>query len=285
MAEITKEISRQILAYASREMLPSGSPLSVSHLAKICSVSRTPVVTALKDLVESGIAEHHLNRGYFLTCDGRDAESKFNEPSKPSEDYLAFTRLVQEVGDTGTTSAAELVTSLGITRSRALSLLERGAAEGWLTKSAGHNWFIRLGITSDADYMRLYRFRETIEPAALREPGFEADIAELDRLRALQTRLLEGAYLTIAAVDLFEINRELHETIVGWSKNRFYLDALKRSNDLRRLIEYSKVLETNKIDAFAIEHIEILDAIAARDMVMAEKLVLRHLQGARETKT
>lgn len=285
MSGLSLDLSRKILAHASRQMLPAGSPLPVSTLAKICSVSRTPIVNALQDLVERGLAEHRLNKGYFLTKDGREAEARFGEGSQPSRDYLALTRLVQDIGDGGTTSAMDLVTALGITRSRALTLLERGATEGWLNKSAGHNWIIRLGITSEADYMRLYRFRETIEPAALREPDYQADLAELDRLRAVQTRLRDGEFRTIAAVDLFEINRELHETIVEWSGNRFYLDALKRSNDLRRLIEYSKVLETRKIDTFAAEHIEILDTIAAGEITKAEQLVLNHLRSARETKT
>lgn len=285
MTSLSLNLSKEILAHASREMLPAGSPLPVSGLAKICSVSRTPIVTALRDLVDRGLAEHRQNKGYFLTRDGRDAEAQFSEGSRPSEDYLALTQLVQDLGDGGTTSAMDLVTALGITRARALTLLERGASEGWLNKSAGHNWIIQLGITSEADYMRFYRFRETIEPAALREPDYQADMAELDRLRAVQMRLLDGEYRTIAAVDLFEINRELHETIVAWSGNRFYLDALKRSNDLRRLIEYSKVLETRKIDTFAAEHIEILETIASGEIAKAEQLVLMHLQSARKTKT
>ncbi|MDA8586074.1 FCD domain-containing protein [Rhodobacteraceae bacterium] len=285
MANTAHQLSQNILAHVSREALPEGSPLSVSKLAKLCSVSRTPVVNALQELVERGIAEHRRNRGYFLTCDARDAEAQFGKRAPPSRDYVALTKYAQDVGDNGTTSAADLVAKLGVTRARALTLLDRGGAEGWLRKSAGHNWIISLGITSEADYRRLYRFRETIEPAALSEPDYSPDMAELDRLRAIQARLMAGAYRTIAAVDLFEINRELHETIVSWSGNRFYLDALKRSNDLRRLIEYSKVLETHKIDGFAAEHINILDTIAEGDMKRARALVLQHLQGARAAKT
>ena len=44
-------------------------------------------------------------------------------------------------------------------------------------------------------------------------------------------------------------------------------------------------METQKIDAFAAEHIEILDTIAAGDFTRAEQLVLRHLQRARKAKT
>lgn len=285
MSNVAFQLSQNILAHVSREDLPEGSPLSVSKLAKICSVSRTPVVNALQELVERGIAEHRRNRGYFLTCNGRSAEAQFGERAPPSKDYLALTQYVQQVGDNGTTSAADLVATLGVTRARALTLLDRGVAEGWLKKSAGHSWIISLGITSEEDYRRLYRFRETIEPAALSEPDYTPDMAELDRLQAIQTRLMDGAYRTISAVDLFEINRELHETIVSWSGNRFYFDALKRSNDLRRLIEYSKVLETHKIDGFAAEHIGILDTIAKGNMERARALVLLHLQGARAAKT
>jgi len=131
----------------------------------------------------------------------------------------------------------------------------------------------------------LYRLWEAIRPEALREPARAADPAELARVPAVQLRLMRGGYRPMGGVDLFEITRELHETIVAWSGNRFYLDALRRSNDLRRLIEYSKVMETQKIDAFAAEHIEILDTISASDFATAEQLVLQHLQRARETKT
>lgn len=285
MNDQTYKLSRRILGHASKERLEAGSPLSVSGLAKICAVSRTPVVNALKMLADNGLVRHELNRGYFLVKDGREAERDIRNGHKPSDNYLALTRLVKNRGDGNGLTAAELVKALTITRTRALALLERGTAEGWLEKSAGHSWIIRSGITSSEDYLRLYRFRETIEPAALREPGFAADRAELDRLLSIQKRLAEGDFHALTAVDLFEINRELHETIVGWSGNRFYLDALRRSNDLRRLIEYSKVLETRKVDHFASEHVSILNAINTGDLKRAEQLVLKHLQGARQTKT
>lgn len=279
-------LQREILTYASREQLAAGSPLSVSGLAKQLAVSRTPISNALKSLVEEGLAEHQMNRGFFLRLDGREAEMRFgvNGGTSPSDDYLSLTKLALSLGSDGKITAAELVSSLGITRSRAIALLDRGVREGWLVKSAGHNWIVRLGITSEADYLRLYRFRETIEPAALREPDFKADLAELDRLRAIQLGLAAGDFSAITAVNLFEINRELHETIVSWSGNRFYVDALKRSNDLRRLIEYSKVLETRKIDTFAREHIEILNTIEKGDQAKAERLIRDHLKGARATK-
>ena len=286
MSTTATSLPGTILAYASKEKLEAGSPLSVSGLADQFAVSRTPIVNALKQLARDGFAEHRQNRGFFLVVDGREAELKFgiDRGLSPSDDYLALTRLALARGADGKITAAELVADLGVSRSRSVGLLDRGVREGWLEKSAGHNWLVRLGITSEADYARLYRFRETIEPAALREPDFAPDMAELDRLRAIQQTLAGGDFNTPSAVAMFEINRELHETIVAWSGNRFYLDALRRSNDLRRLIEYSKVLETNKIDAFAREHIGILDAIAQRDFRLAETLIREHLQGARATK-
>ena len=283
--ESSQRMAESILANAAREDMPVGSPLRASTIAEKFSVSRTPVSAALKYLSESGIVEYRRNKGFFLSLPARDAEMALRRRKSPDGDYLTFAREALAVGDGNTITLAQTVSAHGFSRTTAQQLLEQAASEGWLEKSAGHSWILRLGISTEADYARFYRFRETIEPAALREPGYDADDKELERLYAIQERLASGDLKTPSAVDLFEINRELHETMVQWSGNKFYADALRRSNDLRRVIEYTKVLKTERIDVFAKEHMAILRAVRKRDHARAANMVLKHLRGARRVKT
>ncbi|MDA7949503.1 MAG: FCD domain-containing protein [Hyphomicrobiaceae bacterium] len=179
---------------------------------------------------------------------------------------------------------SDLVAAYGETRGRVQRACERAANEGWLEKGGGYKWSVRLGIASEDDYARFYRFRETIEPAAVLEPGFEIDQQEFRTLLSLQKRIANGEFEALSAVDLFEINTELHETIVSWSGNHFYLDALKRANASRRVIEYTKVLETERIDIFAHEHVEILETLERGARKKAARLIQAHVSTAGNVK-
>ena len=189
------------------------------------------------------------------------------------------------MGNGATVTIANLDKQYGEPRLRIQKILERAALEGWVKRSVGYKWTITLGITSEEDYDKFYSFREAIEPAAILESGFEPDVTELTALLALQTRLANGEFNLLNAIDLFEINTELHETIVSWSGNSFFLDALRRSNASRRLVEYTKVLKTRKIDSFARDHIRILNSLKNGHIAKAASQIGKHIRAARRVKT
>lgn len=281
----SQKLALQILNLASKEGQSEGSQLTVAGLAEQLNVSRTPVDAALKHLANEGLVEHRRNRGYFLLRPALEAEQRFSNTRREEDLQLRFAQDALEWGDKGTVSISKLRRLYSISRTEAQHLVDVASGQGWLQKSAGHNWVVQLGIVTEQDYSRFYRFRQTIEPAALRERGFLPDLGELERLERIQLQLSDGDFKTLSAIDLFEINREFHETIVGWSRNRFYVDALRHSNDLRRLMEYSKVMKTDKIESFAREHLGILKAIKQNDLGKAEQLLLTHLKAATLAKT
>lgn len=283
--ETSQTLVQQILNLASREGKPQGSQLTVAWLAEQLHISRTPVNAALKHLTDMGLVEHRRNRGYFLLESALETEQKVSTANNREDIQLTFAQDALNWGDKSLVSIAKLMKLYAISRTQAQQLVDIASNQGWLKKSAGHNWVVELGIVSDADYSGFYRFRQNIEPAAMREPGFSADLGELERLEKIQRQLSDGDFKKLTAIDLFEINRDFHETIVSWSGNRFYYDALKHSNDLRRLLEYSKVMKTQKIDSFAAEHLGILGAIRSNDLTTAETLMRAHLQTATDTKT
>ncbi len=277
-------LARNIVMHASRHAWEVGQPLREELLASCFNVSRSPINRALQHLATLGIAEHQPNRGFFLSKPVEDALHLFKQDLGTDDVYLKLARDALAWGTGHTFTISDLVSTYAEPRGRVQRACERGALEGWLEKGSGYKWTVRLGIASEEDYERFYRFRETIEPAAMLEPEFEINQQEFETLLSLQQRLADGEFETLSAVDLFEINTELHETIVSWSQNHFFLDALRHANALRRVIEYTKVLETQRIDIFAHEHVAILMELRDGSRKKAVALLREHLAMARSVK-
>jgi len=114
--------------------------------------------------------------------------------------------------------------------------------------------------------------------------GFIADPAELSAVRRQQELIANTGWKTMTPIELFESNSQFHETLAKWSGNRFILQAVRRTDQLRRLVEYRQARSREPRQTQAKEHLEILDAIAAHDALKAASLMRAHLEGARRGK-
>jgi DNA-binding GntR family transcriptional regulator len=72
--------------------------------------------------------------------------------------------------------------------------------------------------------------------------------------------------------------------IVGGSGNPFLLDAIRRINALRRLLEYRAKRSRQKIARQFREHLQLLDMIEAGNLERAARHMEKHLEMARKTK-
>ena len=70
-----------------------------------------------------------------------------------------------------------------------------------------------------------------------------------------------------------------HESLASWSGNRFFLQAVRQQNALRRLHEYAEFghLAIGRIIQSSTEHVAILEAINEGDIELAESLLRKHL--------
>ncbi|TVT20464.1 GntR family transcriptional regulator [Amycolatopsis acidiphila] len=162
-----------------------------------------------------------------------------------------------------------------LTAAQLARVLRRISAEGWLERLPGYGWRFRSLPTSQMSCVDSYRFRLLIEPAALLEPGFVLDRAGVERVRAEQTGPAAGGAAAVGNAELFARNREFHETIVACCGNTFFIDALRRTDDLRRLIEYRRSLPRDRAAVRCREHVEIADLLlAGRRAAAAERLRL-----------
>jgi DNA-binding GntR family transcriptional regulator len=164
------------------------------------------------------------------------------------------------------------------------SALSRMASEGWLHRLPGHGWAFQAMLGSVEAYAESYRFRAIIEPAALRQPGYSLSSEAIARCRSQQLEVLED-HSRFTDSDIFRIGAEFHETIVGGAGNALLLDAVRRVNALRRLLEYRAKRNRRRLAQQYREHLRLLDLIEAGKLKQAASFMERHLDVARKKKS
>jgi DNA-binding GntR family transcriptional regulator len=173
----------------------------------------------------------------------------------------------------------------GMGRREVQRILHRMEKEGWAERKAGHGWrFATLADTAGA-HAEGYRFRMLLEPAALLEPGFRIVASELDRVRGEQQMLLDGGIHRLSRARLFEIGSDFHETIVGFSGNRFMVEAVRRVNATRRLLEYRAKYDRERLAGQCREHLRLLELLQHGTREEASRYLRRHLDVVRALKT
>lgn len=292
-------LAAQILAHLRERRLPRGQHLPEQALADLFRVSRAPIRAALTALAESGIVRLERNRGFFVDREpdelgaspvpGAGADAAAGRSGLPAEaedePYLAIAadRLAGRLAERVTEN--ELIRRYGLTRPQAVKIMARVAQEGWAERLPGHGWAFTQVLTSRESYEQSYRFRAAVEAAALLEPGFAAPPEGLRRLREEQRALLAGDLNRLPRTELFAINGGFHERLMEWSGNPFFGDALRRVNQVRRLMEYQLTIDRGRLDRQCREHLELLDLIEAGDLITAAAYLRVHIGGARRIKS
>jgi len=273
---LTRRLADQILDLIRNEDLGEGARLTERGLAERLRVSRTPVKGALHLLESRGLVRPTDGRG-FVVAGGEPPPPQTDAP--PQDDAL-YARLIEDrLGERlpDRITETELLRRYGATRAQLTVLLRRASAEGWMERMPGHGWAFLPTLTSMTGYRDSYRFRLTIEPAAILEPGFVLNAPALEQRRRQQLALIRGEIHTASDARVFELNSGLHETIIECSGNRFFFDALIRLNRLRRLMEHRQKLNRDDALERCREHIAIIDLLLEDRREEASALMHRHL--------
>ena len=282
-------IARDLLNAIRSGEIRVGEHLSAQRIADRFEVSRSPVREALQALADEGLLEQQQNRGYFVSslpladpesARDEDAEYAFEAPNdyqRIAEDWLA-NRLPGEVTEQMLRSRYDL------TKAQLSDILVRAAREGWAERKQGYGWrFLPVAKTAEA-FAQIYRFRQTIEPAAMLEPGYRIDREVLLEQRRIQERMLEHDIERLPGERLLENGAMFHEELIRFSGNPFFHQALVRVNRMRRLMEYRTQIDRRRLYVQCSEHIEIIKTLEAGQVVDASFLMRRHLGGALSTK-
>ena len=239
-SELSEALAARIVDHISAEKLAAGTHIAAQDLADRFSVSRSPINQALRLLHEKGILAHERNRGYLVGEAGEvsgvdlglPTEGELNRVYLQIADDRSHGRLPNQVSESLIRKRYDL------TRAQTAAVLGRIAQEGWVERRPGYGWEFSEMLTTPEALLQTYRARMALEPAALLEPGYRLEPAVIERLRATEVELLDGALETISPDALHERGVRFHESIVGASRNPFFLDALRRINRVRRLLSY-----------------------------------------------
>jgi len=288
LSRLSQQIALRILDHVVSNKLERDTHLREQQLADLFRVSRWPVRSALKFLEEMNVVRSERNRGFFLAkglSELKGTAIKVAAPEDDDETYFAVAeaRLSGELPEQF--SENELMRRYRLPRGRVLKILNRMAQEGWVERLPGHGWAFLPILTSPEAYDLAYRFRASLEPNAVMESTFRVEANAFDRARDQQHALLDGDLLRLSRAELFQINSQFHEMIVGCSNNPFYLDALKRINRLRRLIEYHITVDRSRLALQCREHLEILARLEHGDRADAAEFLRAHIDKARRIKT
>ncbi|MET0741932.1 MAG: GntR family transcriptional regulator [Microvirga sp.] len=285
---LSSQMMARIVEHIRENNLSNGHHLPAQGLADALRVSRAPIATALKRLEALEIVRSEPHRGYFLAKDASELAGEGGPPPadrEPEDDLyfqIAEDRLSGKLAER--ISENELMRVYGAPRSRLLKILHRIAEEGWVERLPGNGWAFRTGLTSREGYEQAYQFRAAIESQALLLPTFEIDRRAFRAARDEQMAILDG-FERMSRTHLFQANSQFHEMLAGCSRNEFFLDAVKRVNRLRRLIEYRITVDRSRLPLQSREHIHILDLIEAGDRQRASAFMRVHILGASAIKS
>jgi DNA-binding GntR family transcriptional regulator len=282
--KLAAQVAHRIVEHIREQGLDAGHHLGAQKLADLFRVSRAPVTEALKALEEGGVVYSQPNKGHFVARPiAHITPSAPEAVANQSEDKLYFLiaedRLSGRLPDR--VSENELMRRYNAPRGRLQLLLGQIAEEGWVERLPGHGWAFGDTLSSGEAYAKAYQFRAAIESQAVLQPAFRIDAEEFEAIRQQQIALLDGEMFTLPRARLFEINTRFHESIVAWSQNSFFLDASRRINRLRRLIEYRVTGgDRSRLKGQSEEHLQILDMLAAGEVEAVSRQLQDHILAA-----
>ena len=279
------QLASQIVELLRTTKRVCGEHLSEQEFADAFRVSRTPVREAFRLLEDMSVLEKRPNRGYFLLRDADVLESQHLQAGE-SEDRVYFDiaadRLSGALPERFTEN--QLMRRYDVSRSRLVKYLLRMQNEGWLERLPGHGWEFQPTLNSPEVYEQSFRFRLLIEPVALLEPGYSISLDTIAQLRSQQKAMLDGGIFSYSRSHTFQIGSTFHETIVAAAQNPFLLDAIRRVNRLRRLMEYRLTTGRSRMIQQCKEHLALLDILETRNYLEASVFLRQHLEGAQTQK-
>lgn len=284
-------LAGRVLDLLIREEHAVGDRLTEQSLADSLGVSRSPIRKALQFLEGMGVLGSIPNRGFFVAMDSARLR-KLKLPTDTESDESIYMRVVEDrltsaIGEE--IAESELMERYELTRLQVQRVLNRMARENIIDRKPGRGWIFRPVLNNLDSHRESYRFRMIIEPAAILEPSFKVDASLFDKVRRQQQQLIDGGIERWTAAERFRAGADFHEAIVCCSGNSFLIDALRRVNELRRVIEYHSQTgspqDRGRMRRQCEEHLMLLDLLEAGERMEASHRLRQHLDVVRAIKT
>ncbi|MDH2352220.1 GntR family transcriptional regulator [Bradyrhizobium sp. SSUT112] len=278
---LATQMTARILDYIRVNDLEADQHLPSQALADALRVSRAPINAALQILEDMKVVRSEPNRGFFLVKSARELPEIPDSGAEQEDEWyfaIAEDRLSGKLPER--VSESELMRRYGLSRTRLLKVLTKIADEGWIERLPGNGWAFGPLLTSRENYQQGYQLRIALEPQALLLPSFKIDRTDFAAAREKQQWLLDGGYKRASRAEIFAANNDFHEMLMACGGNPFFLDAVKRVNRLRRLVEYHITVDRSRLPQQCREHLNILDLLENGLRQEAADFLRVHISGA-----
>jgi DNA-binding GntR family transcriptional regulator len=275
-----RELAERISALVHEEGLERGAWLNENRLAQQLGVSRTPVRGAIDHLAARGLVARRPHQGVQLL---RMPPAAKAAPDKAEADDALLQRIARDrqrgqLADH--VSEKEMMDRYELTRPLMRQALDRLAELGVVERRLGYGWQFVNDAWDAAARQESYRFRMTVEPAAMREPGYALPAGWIEAMRERHESFLAARWTDASSIAFFEMNAAFHEGLAAGSGNRYFVAAIQRQNRLRRLSNYDWKHGRERVEVNCREHLEMLSRLDAGDHELAALLMQRHLEVA-----
>jgi DNA-binding GntR family transcriptional regulator len=170
----------------------------------------------------------------------------------------------------------QLAQDLGISRTpvrEAMAQLER---EGFVRSVPRRGVYVVRKTKQEV--IELITAWAALESMAARLITQNASTEELAKLRAMFATFENGT-LHAKLDEYSEVNIEFHQTIIRMSHNRVLIDLAENLFTHMRMIRRKTIGEKDRVDRSIRDHMNIIEALEARDTERAEALVRDHALG------
>ena len=173
----------------------------------------------------------------------------------------------------------KLAADLGISRTpvrEALSQLER---EGFVRSVPRRGIYVARKTKNEViELIAAWAALESMAARLATQNASDEDIAALRKMFAT----FEGGEVQAKLDEYSEVNIEFHQAIIRMSKNRVLIDLAENLFTHMRMIRRKTIGEMDRADRSISDHMNIIEALEARDTARAEELVRNHALGLAE---
>jgi DNA-binding GntR family transcriptional regulator len=172
-----------------------------------------------------------------------------------------------------------LASDLGISRTPVREAMVQLEREGFVRSVPRRGIYVVR--KTKAEVIELITAWAALESMAARLITRNASDPEIATLRAMFATF-ENGRLHANLDEYSEVNIEFHQTIIRMSRNRVLIDLAANLFAHMRMIRRKTIGESDRADRSISDHMNIIQAIEARDTVRAEDLVRNHALGLAE---
>lgn len=168
----------------------------------------------------------------------------------------------------------DIARRLSVSRTPVREAFSRLLTKRFVEQTGGRGLIVRSLDTGEVH--ELYTMRELLDGAAARLAAQHASEAEIEALWELEAAFEAAG----SELERAEANRDFHDAIVRAARNRYLNGSLQELQDALPLLGRTTFSIPNRSETAAAEHRAMIEAIARRDLDMAESTARAHIRSA-----